>query len=236
MIKSFRGTVLLITGTLALAASTPLQAQRTLFDNTSTDLQYRLTAGTAQIGDQIILSEAGVYMTAFSFEYFGTNTASAGTTTFGGPVQARVRFYLNDGSPFNGVPGPGTQLFDSGAFAISPTPDGRATLNFTAGADFPPGGLFLPSAELTWSVQFTGPFVSTTDLVGVDIYSPPTVGQDYPDYWRFDNSVGWVLETNTVPVDFAARITGVPEPSSLTLALVGGLGLFFATRRASRKA
>ena len=37
--------------------------------------------------------------------------------------------------------------------------------------------------------------------------------------------------TNSVPMDFAARLEGVPEPSIFALWLVGGLGILPLARR-----
>jgi len=45
------------------------------------------------------------------FEYWGINRTQE---EFEGEVQARVRFYANDGPPFSGYPTPGTVLYDSG--------------------------------------------------------------------------------------------------------------------------
>jgi hypothetical protein len=87
---------------------------------------------------------------------------------------------------------------------------------------------------MTWSVQFQG--MTLADSVGVDIYSPPTAGGDYPDYWQ--NNGGWTLLTNVVPMDFAARFEAnatVPEPATLTLSILGGLGILTLARRLRRK-
>jgi hypothetical protein len=232
MIKSFRGTVLLLAAILALGVTFSVKADL-LFENSQTDLAYRLNPGLSEVGDQIILSSGGMALTNFSFEFYGVNTAS--TTTFAGNVEAQVKFYQMNGTPFNGIATPGTELWSSGWFSMNNLtgPTARNTLVFTT-ADF--GTLILPN-ELTWSVQFRN--LGATDELGVDIYSPPTVGQDYADYWRLDSVRGWVLETNIVAMDFAAILQGtavVPEPSSVTLSIVGGLGLFFASRRIVRKA
>jgi hypothetical protein len=89
---------------------------------------------------------------------------------------------------------------------------------------------------MTWSVKFTG--LGLDDSVGVDIYSPPVVGTDYPDYWQNDGT-GWTLLTNSVPMDFGARFyaeSTVPEPSTVTLSILGGLGILTLARRLRRKA
>ena len=105
-----------------------------------------------------------------------------------------------DGPLFNGYSTPGTSFYDSGLFSVgSPTP--RSTFVFTAGSDFAAGGLYVPSSDITWSVQFTG--LGTGDDLGVDIYSPPTVGSDFPDWWENTGS-GWTLNTNNLPMNFAA--------------------------------
>jgi hypothetical protein len=199
-----------------------------LFDNSTTDLLYRFNPGTQEVGDQILLSHAG-YLTNFAFEFYGTNTASPGNLAFAGSVEAQVKIYLMDGPLFNGENTPGSPLYVSDWSPIG-SPTIRNTFVYEAGSDFPIGGLLIPATNITWSVQFRG--MGATDEVGVDIYSAPTVGQDFPDYWRLDSSKGWVLETNVVPVDFAARFQGtIPEPSVFALAIVGGAVMLIAGRR-----
>ena len=87
-----------------------------------------------------------------------------------------------------------------------------------------PGGTLL--SNVTWSVQFSG--MGATDELGLDIYSLPVVGANYPDFW--DNNGGWLLQTNTVPMNFAATLEATPEPSAVVLSIFGGLGVL-ATRR-----
>jgi len=211
----------------------------TIYDDSVNDLQVRFNPGTLEVGDEIGLAGTERYLTRFDFEYWGTNTASTGNLSFAGSVQARVRFYLNDGTAFNGFPTPGTgasMFYDSGWFGgFSPT--ARQTLVFTAGSDFPAGGLFIPSNlttsnHITWSIQFQG--MTATDSVGVDIYSPAVVGTDYSDYWL--NSGGsWSLQTNNAgPIDFASRFFAnqeVPEPTSLALCILGGMGMLVSWGR-----
>ena len=200
----------------------------TVFNNGVNDLNTRFNPGTLEVGDEIVLAAGARYMTNFSFEYWGVNTSGG---NFGGSVQARVRFYQNDGSPFNGYATPGTSFYDSGWFSVSAT--SRSLLVFQPGADgIPTGGLFLPSSDFTWSVQFQG--LGPTDQAGVDLYSPPTVGQDYPDYWQYDGT-SWALMTNSVAVDFGAQfdasITPVPEPTVIGLLGLGAAAVLTLARR-----
>ncbi len=196
----------------------------TIYDNSSNDLLTRFHSGSLQVGDEITLAGTERMLTGFSFEYFGLN--QAGGATFAGSVQARVRFYLNDGAPFNTYATPSTTFFDSGLFNVSPTT--RATVNFSttdlySGNTINLSGPIPVVANFTWSVQFQ--LSNATDDVGLDLFSPPTVGGHTPDYWE-NNGSGWVLKQNAngvPPVNFAARFdaTNVPEATT-TVQLVGG--------------
>ena len=233
MKNALRSRVYLTVGVLCFGLTSPLTAA-TIFDNSKNDLVTRFNPGTTEVGDEILLGSTERYLTNFSFEYWGVNADHP--ATFAGTIQARVEFYVNNGLPFNGYATPGTKFFDSGWFLV-PAPTDRNTFVFTAGADFPTGGLFMPvTSNMTWSVKFEG--MQLGDSVGVDLYSPPVVGHDYPDYWQ-NNGGTWSLMTNSGPVDFAAVMqasgTAVPEPSTLALSILGGLGLLMVARRVRRR-
>ena len=192
-------------------------AAEVIFDNSANDLGLRFNPGLLEVGDEILLTNHSRYLTNFAFEYWGTNSAAPGNPLFSGNVQFRIRFYQMDGPTFNGYPSPGTAFWDSGWINMPP-PTPRQTLVFTAGLDFPSAGLYLPSSDMTWSVQFRG--MSSTDSVGIDFYSPAVVGQEYPDYW--ENNGGWALRLNAAgPADFAARMEAalVPTPAIPFLAI-----------------
>src|SRR5712691_8015962 len=104
----------LVTATISFLCLTAGAA--TIYDNSVNDLFTRFNPGTSQVGDEIGLAGTERFLTNFSFEFWGTNTASPGNVTFAGSVSARVSFYLNDGPLFNGYPTPGTMFFDSGLF------------------------------------------------------------------------------------------------------------------------
>jgi hypothetical protein len=187
---------------------------RAVYDNTANDLALRFDLGGLEAGDEIILDRDAVQLSRFSFEFWGEG---AGGGPFAGNVQVRVRFYRNDGPLSDlGYPAPGTVLYDSGGFPISATP--RATLVYQ-GEDFTGQALVplthpLPQS-FTWSVQFTG--LGPGDAAGVDLYSPPTVGLNYTDYWENDywlnGTNGWVLKINPIgSIDFAARFETLSAP------------------------
>jgi hypothetical protein len=225
---------------LACACVQPLGAA-TIFDNSQNDLLTRFNPGTVEVGDQVILAGTERYLTEFRLEYWGTNALDPLNLAFDGNVQARVRFYLNDGTPFNGYDTPGTMFYDSQWFSLNVPglgPPARSTILFQAGIDFVDGGLLLPVAgepgdEFTWSIQFRG--MSVNDSIGIDLYSPPVIGSDYPDYWQ-NTGAAWLLQTNAVPMDFAALMTAnqVPEPSSTALWIGGGVILLTLTNRMRR--
>jgi hypothetical protein len=228
-------TICLTSGGLWLALVLPASAAtQTIFDNSVNDYHVRFNPGTNMVGDQIILGGSPSFrnLSMFSFEYWGTNTANP--TTFAGDVKAEVRFFLNDGplGP-SGYNTPGTMFYDSGLFSIVAT--NRSTLVFSGTGDFGGGYLVLPAEEFTWTVQFSG--MDLTDSVGLDIYSAPVVGQDYPDYWEYQGG-SWMLLTNdlAIPMNFAARMDAVPEPSTAVLSIIGGLGLLAAAGKLRRTA
>jgi hypothetical protein len=211
---------------LAINAS----ADTIIFDNSSNDLLTRLNPGTLEVGDQIVLANTERSITFFRFEYYGLSANPNPLLFTGANVEARVRFYENDGTPFNGYATPGTVLYDSSWFSVG-APTERNTFIFTAGSDFPTGGVYIPANEMTWSIQFQG--LGAGDELGVDIYGPGTVGLNYPDYWE-NNGGNWSLMTNSVPMNFAVQIEAVPEPSSLSLLVLSGLGFLCVRCRVRR--
>ena len=183
-----------------------------VYDNSLNDLVTRFNPGANEVGDEIILDGTARYLTTFTLEYWG---ACAGTA-FAGPVNARLRFYRNDGPAFNGYATPGAVLFDSGNFAISPTARATLTFNdFVTGATVPLTGP-LPNS-FTWSIQFSG--MQGQDQAGIDLFSPPIVGQDYPDYWE-RTSGAWQLKQGGVAMDFTALAYASQSSGVITMSVL----------------
>jgi hypothetical protein len=234
MRNALRSHVYLTISVLFFGSTLPLAAQRTIYNNSTNDLAIRFNPGSSEIGNEIILGGTDRYLTDFSFEYWGL---SSNPGSFAGTVQARMEFYLNNGPLFNGYATPGTSFYDSGWFSV-PAPTSRSTFDFSAqGGDFNSVPLLLPASDFTWTVQFQG--MGLGDSVGVDLYGPPTVGQTFGDFWQRIGT-SWSLMNNSLTpayASFAADMmaVGIPEPSTLALSVLGGLGLLIAARRLGRK-
>jgi hypothetical protein len=196
-----------------------------VYDNSTTDLSLRFNPGLAEVGDEISLLGGAATITNFTFQYWGLS--------LGVSAQARVRFYANDGAPSPAGPlKPNSLLFDSDWFNVATTE--RNTLIFD---DFTTGALVPLTGELpgsfTWSVQFQN---LGGGSAGVDLYDPPTIGGNYNEYWDNDGVNGWQYRgTNSPNINFAARISAVPEPTVIGLGLLGGLGVLFLRNRFLRR-
>lgn len=197
-----------------------------VYDNTVNDLTGRFATGSAEVGDQIILGGSLRVLETFSFEFYYTNTASI----LGSP-QVTLNLYANDGPEFNGYASPGSVLYASPTYGgLITTFTNRATIEFDQ-SDF--GDSVVLPDSFTWTVQFSG--LDANDDIGLDIYSPPVVGDNYADYW-INTGSGWELKQADVdpannPIDFAAYVTAVPEPATFALLLLGGLGCTVWRRR-----
>ncbi len=187
--------------------------------NNSTNYVMRFDPGLAEVGDEIILDGTARTVTTFVFEYWGVNLSGA---------TAQLRFYANDGT--NAPAGldifvPETLLFESDPFAISDTTGATLVFDETELG----GGVVVPDS-FTWSVQFFGTDDGVGESAGVNIYSPPTVGGNYLEYWDNAGSFDWQYRTITVdgtnvPASFGALVEAVPEPSACLLGLLSGLAI-----------
>jgi hypothetical protein len=214
-----------------------------LYQNTTTGTGSVLTFPSGQqIGEQIWLGTlTPEYLTNFSFEYYSPDSSWSGTVT------ADVKFYLNDGTLFNGYASPGTLFYDSGAITFpNPITQNENSLSNTLVATFEladlqfvqPGGAPLdPNVALptnfTFSVTFSG--LTGGESVALPIFTPTDVGTNYGDYW-YDVSGNWELLTNVTPVAFGAQFNGSPEPTpEPTVLCLGALGVAAMAAMARRR-
>lgn len=219
-----------------------------IYNNSTTDTGNRLTFTNGQIiGQEIIPDSTALagspYLTSFSFEYYSPNSS------FSGSVQAEVKFYLNNGTPFNGFGSPGTAFYDSGWFSLAaPLSFGPsvATIPFglpelylggPSGAVTPLDFTFAMPSDFTVVYSFQG--LSGSDSIGLASFNAPglpSVGLNNADYW-VKNGGSWELDTNTAgPIAFGMVFSGSPEPAPEPTVLgLGAMGLVVMARLIQRR-
>lgn len=176
------------------------------------------SGGGTEVGNQIVVTQGGP-LSSFTFNYYALASSSKWT--------AQITFYNNDGVPFNGYNEPKTVIGQSTTFTLT-APAGNYASETLTPADFT-GQINLPT-EFTWTLKISG--ASASDSVGLNFFGAPTIGNAFNDYW-VNTASGWLLETNNVAIGnntFGAIVT-VPEPTSLALAVFGGIGLLVVARR-----
>ena len=196
---------------LAVVASAKFACGQAVYDNSSTDTGYRLMVTNNQVlGGEVFMDQSQLavspYLTNFAFEYYSPNASWSGT------VQADIKFYLNDGTPYHGYGSPGTLFYDSGLFPIyAPASVYGPGVN-VAVVPFSWMDLYLPYDPITqagalvnmdinaalpqnFTVVYSFSGMAGEDQIGLAVFNPPTVGTNYGDYWLM-NGVSWELVTN----------------------------------------
>lgn len=214
-----------------LGASLPLSttAQTVVYDNTANNLHAIHSTGE-EYGDQIVLAGDSTLRTATAFEliyYSNYNLAQGGV----------VRLYANDGPLVGGYSSPGELLYQSAAFDIqkSDSSDPNNVVGRTLSINLANTGLVVPD-KLTWTVSFSGTS-SGANEAGVLVYDPPTVGSAGELFWKRNGPI-WALTDlgNNVNGNFAAKLTAIPEPSTVALGSMAAIGwLALAGYRRSKK-
>jgi len=190
-------------------------AQSTIvYDNSLTDLNRIVTATNGvEYGDQITLDPATTARTIndVKFEYYLSQNANGNETL-------QLTLHANDGPitthVVNGqtvsVSAPGTVLYTS------------PILNLQTGFQVAEASQFQVQVAntFTWTVTFGG--IDPGEVAGLRLYDPPTVGSSFSDFWQKNNGT-WNTYVLDVPANFAARVTAVPEPTTLAYVLLAGL-------------
>ena len=202
--------------TLAVAtaalASLSAKAQIIAYDNTTGYQNVVSARGNIELGDEINLTTGASVLTRFQFEY--NYSGGDGATGI-------LRLWSKAGNI------PGALLFQSAPFSLN-TGFNQGDVN----------GLSLPvPGQLVWTVDFDG--LSGTESAGLLFYNGAGVGsgpgQSLDDYWENQGTVAvpdWALmETTGIIDNFGARVTVVPEPTTVGL-IVGGVAMLgLAARR-----
>lgn len=217
--KSFLKTLAGVTASFAFVGSA---SAAIVYDNASTSASpssYIAKEGATivEFGDQIVLSGSERNLQDFKFEYFLGLNASGNET-------ARLRLYKNDGQ--NGAPS--TVMYDSDVFSITSGVNGYGTVTAPVGVTGAP-------TTFTWSILFGG--VEAGENAGLVLNDTPTVGSSIYDFWQKSVGGSWgtvSIDSGATPANFAARVTAVPEPTTVAL-LVSGLALVGAAKLRRRK-
>jgi hypothetical protein len=229
---------LIVVGASAALSMGSVQAQVTIYSSENYNGSAMGMTNGLEIGNQITVNNAS--LSTFGFEYLAATSLAAN-------VGVDVRFYLNNGAPFNGYATPGTLFFDSGWYyntlagnITSPTTaTGGATINYTT-SDFAAGsqnGWSLFNYPVSGSFTFT---ISWTNITPNEIEMPlanNVAGQSTGFYWvNTDGSWSLNSQPNNDPNgNFIVDFTGtVPEPSTFGLAALGG-ALLLGIQKLRRK-
>lgn len=178
----------------------------------STNYTGKFNQSLNEYGDEIILLGNAHFITQFQFEYVGNFTPQ-------GDERARLRFYANTGPAWMGnhdyLTPAATPLWET----VIPISPGFNT------ATIPVPYIDVP-LRFTWTIQFFGVTMTSTDNAGLLFYGKPIIGSSFNDYWELLTS-GWQPERySDIPNNnFAAKVMAVaaaPAPPAISISTSGG--------------
>ena len=195
---------------ILICASVRAQSPTVVYE-CSTNYTGQFNQSVNEYGDEIILFGNKRVITQIQFEYFAAFVPS-------GDEVGRLRFYENSGPAWMGNKDYQT-----------PTSPPLFETTFPVRVGFNTATITVPNITVplrfTWTVQFFGIAMTSTDYAGLLFYGNPTIGSSFKDYWEL-RSTGWVpLLIPGIPrSNFAAKITAVdaaPALPSVSVAVEG---------------
>ncbi len=220
----------LAVGVVTLLAQSA-QSQGVVYQNT-TGYAGNFNVDNATAGNEIVLAGSATsdYVSQLSFQF---SLVSAGTSSAPqGSESVELTLYQNNGPVVNGYKSPGTVLYNSGFSLIGLTAFSQGqTLTYNNINTVVP-------QDFTWAVTFagvpsTGPNAEHAGLSLYNIGGGPSVGGNFGDAW-YNNGSAWSLNVSSggaPSLQFGATVTAVPEPSTISLGLMGVCGLFARRRK-----
>ncbi len=187
---------------LAILVFTATARSEIVYDNSDTGGTNVYYNTAFEFGDEVLLGGTSRVMSQFLFEYYGDFTPVGDET-------ARLRVYKPDGPlGSDGNPTPGTVLYDSGEFSISP---GWQTKKFSN------LNISVPT-DLIWTIQFGGLGGIIGDRAGLVFRPVPSVGRSYDDIWQ-KSGEEWLLFSwgGNPKANFASRIISGGDPTQVSI-------------------
>jgi hypothetical protein len=178
-----------------------------LYDNSTSPASERYADSKVELGDQLQLSGTARTVTDIYIEYYGNFTAQ-------GDEKGRLRIYNNKNTYDLFRKSPTDVLFESDFFPVSPSFNTYALHNLN---------ITVPDT-ITLGLEFSG--LAENEDAGFLLYSPPTVGSSFNEFWRRTTVGGWeaftyTLTDPTFKANASIRIVAYVAPIDLEVFVAG---------------
>jgi hypothetical protein len=174
-----------------------------VYDNLDTYLG-RYANEKREYGDELELAGTARTVTEFAFEYFGDFVPSA-------DEMAKIRFYKNDVVISQFQVAPGTLLFESGWFPISPGYNSRRLVGLNVN---------VPD-NFTFTIEFRGLSMQLHDEAGLVFYDPISLGNSFNDFWIREPRGNFALYGYPgVKNNFGVQVTAVSTNPNVRIAAI----------------
>jgi len=186
-----------------------------VYDNSTTDLNRTYGPNGTEFGDEITLAGTDRVVTDFKFEYFLSGNANGNETV-------QLVFHANDGPTITRTLPDGTTMqSQSPGTVLYTSPVLKLQTGFQT-AEASQFSVQVPN-DFTWTVTFNG--IDAGEVAGLRVYDPPTIGSSFADFWQKSGGTWntYIFSDPAGAANFAARVTAVPEPTTLGCLLLPAL-------------